>query len=802
MKRTRAVTQHAAHGGEECPPLAEVDSCNTEACPESIDCEVTSWMVWSPCTKTCGSGESTRTRTITVHPEHGGKACPDLTATTECNSCPCQVDCEEGGWDSWDSCTDSCGVHGVQHRQRRILTFPSEAKTCGTKEITLYHFTFDKHDDGFAFVNHVDENAWDSEGGSYSKTWKYWTLTLAGECRIQEYKGSMAWHVNNNRGTKAFDDVAVYQTAESLSPCTISTKDLLPIDATKFESCRLSLKVTDLDFNGQKKEESDFMCFEVLNNNGKTIANSETCQRDDIKRRRLESYTVLKNSRDKATTEWDADMHLEDHGEDENDVKERQITTKLRNGKENVRIMESADLPAKLLANGIKIKLSAVTNLHAEHWYADDLKVTCRRIVQYAEVVCGKQQHSNKKGCLNPGMKGKTEKHEVRCCSDTAKAGWTKHNDQCPYAESVVPRCFHNKNFAEAEAICAAEGARLCTADELKNDCTGGTGCMHDVDLIWTSTVPTVTVPAGRACGGKTQNQPCNRFACPVDCQVGDWTDFGICSLTCSAHGTKGTETRVRERLVDAGAGGQECPALTETRSCWGGECPIHCEVSAWSEWTTCTKSCTDGEDGVAGRHAHSRTIVRHAAHGGYVCPTLNEDLPCHEHLCPVDCEVGQWSGWAPYHKGGHNLKRTRPVLTPAAHGGVDCPATENLKIFHHQACNKEQTGEWSDCSKSCGTDGRRFRSHEFIKCSEHAALRLHIQYMHKGLCNIKQCETEEEAAQPHAEVYAPEIDSVAAADEMQLVESIGNWVPVTQEDVDAYGLTEQDQMQKFVPSS
>jgi len=194
-----------------------------------------------------------------------------------------------------------------------------------------------------------------------------------------------------------------------------------------------------LDFNGQKKEESDFMCFEVLNNNGKTIANSETCQRDDIKRRRLESYTVLKNSRDKATTEWDADMHLEDHGEDENDVKERQITTKLRNGKENVRIMESADLPAKLLANGIKIKLSAVTNLHAEHWYADDLKVTCRRIVQYAEVVCGKQQHSNKKGCLNPGMKGKTEKHEVRCCSDTAKAGWRSTTTSVPTLNLSCP---------------------------------------------------------------------------------------------------------------------------------------------------------------------------------------------------------------------------------------------------------------------------------------------------------------------------------------------------------------------------
>jgi len=47
--------------------------------------------------------------------------------------------------------------------------------------------------------------------------------------------------------------------------------------------------------------------------------------------------------------------------------------------------------------------------------------------------------------------------------------------------------CHHDKPLLEAEAICSDAGARLCTAAELRADCTRGTGCGHDVDLIWSS---------------------------------------------------------------------------------------------------------------------------------------------------------------------------------------------------------------------------------------------------------------------------------------------------------------------------
>ncbi|KAK8741130.1 hypothetical protein OTU49_002509, partial [Cherax quadricarinatus] len=55
------------------------------------DCRVSEWSEWSPCSKTCGIGEQTRTRTILKHARRGGKVCPVLDETTWCGSaraCP------------------------------------------------------------------------------------------------------------------------------------------------------------------------------------------------------------------------------------------------------------------------------------------------------------------------------------------------------------------------------------------------------------------------------------------------------------------------------------------------------------------------------------------------------------------------------------------------------------------------------------------------------------------------------------------------------------------------------------------
>mgnify|MGYP001321283409 CR=1 FL=1 len=95
---------------------------------------------------------------------------------------------------------------------------------------------------------------------------------------------------------------------------------------------------------------------------------------------------------------------------------------------------------------------------------------------------------------------------QVRCCSDAtddeapANTGWRKvslgastgMDPKLPLSDCSVWagsdadwECAKEKTFAEAEAICKAAGARLCTDVELEAGCTIGTGCSLDTELVW-----------------------------------------------------------------------------------------------------------------------------------------------------------------------------------------------------------------------------------------------------------------------------------------------------------------------------
>ncbi|MEZ5139735.1 MAG: hypothetical protein R2711_13505 [Acidimicrobiales bacterium] len=85
--RTRTVITPAANDGTPCPVLSQTDSCNTQPCP--VDCVVSAWSAWSPCSVECGGGTQSRTRTVTTFPAYGGTPCPTLVETNPCNTQPC-----------------------------------------------------------------------------------------------------------------------------------------------------------------------------------------------------------------------------------------------------------------------------------------------------------------------------------------------------------------------------------------------------------------------------------------------------------------------------------------------------------------------------------------------------------------------------------------------------------------------------------------------------------------------------------------------------------------------------------------
>jgi len=117
--RTRTVTQQPLFGGAGCGALIDTDTCPEQIeCPEP--CVVTSWGGWGACSKTCGAGTHTRTRTIHTPAKFGGECNDDLVMTQACQDRPCPIHCEVAAWSGYGNCNEPCGP-GIRTRTRGIL---------------------------------------------------------------------------------------------------------------------------------------------------------------------------------------------------------------------------------------------------------------------------------------------------------------------------------------------------------------------------------------------------------------------------------------------------------------------------------------------------------------------------------------------------------------------------------------------------------------------------------------------------------------------------------------------------------
>ena len=55
----------------------------------NVDCEVSSWVVPTECSASCGEGKKSRERRITTQPRGAGAKCPNLRESIKCNNGPC-----------------------------------------------------------------------------------------------------------------------------------------------------------------------------------------------------------------------------------------------------------------------------------------------------------------------------------------------------------------------------------------------------------------------------------------------------------------------------------------------------------------------------------------------------------------------------------------------------------------------------------------------------------------------------------------------------------------------------------------
>jgi hypothetical protein len=120
---------------------------------------------------------------------------------------------------------------------------------------------------------------------------------------------------------------------------------------------------------------------------------------------------------------------------------------------------------------------------------------------------------------------------------------------------------------------------------ECSVECGGG-------EMTMTREVVTPASNGGAECPIMIDKESCNMQPCPIDCVVGEWSDYGMCSAPCGG----GIMSRVRQPLTDAEHGGEPCGDLSETQECNVFACDMPCELDPeWTEWSPCSKECDTG---------------------------------------------------------------------------------------------------------------------------------------------------------------------------------------------------------------
>jgi len=114
---TRAVVVSPNSFGIVCPALTNKKKCNQMKCP--VDCKMSQWTGWDDCTKECEGGVQSQTRAIITKPKNGGKFCDTVQESRSCNTESCDRDCDLASWIDWSPCSMSCGG-GLQTRHKTV----------------------------------------------------------------------------------------------------------------------------------------------------------------------------------------------------------------------------------------------------------------------------------------------------------------------------------------------------------------------------------------------------------------------------------------------------------------------------------------------------------------------------------------------------------------------------------------------------------------------------------------------------------------------------------------------------------
>jgi len=665
QQRTRTVQQAAANGGAPCALAGQTRLCNTEACPS--DCKMSVWGPWSKCTKSCAGGVTTRTRSVVQDVIFGGSVCPKSSETQSCNTKPCPVDCVHGAWSQFSACTKSCGT-GKQFRVRNILQDAQYGgRTCGVTHVSTTCNTV-------ACPVNCEVTSW----GALSKCskvcgwgWQVHTRSIA----VQPANGGTACPKLQQSHPCSNGPCPVHCTVTPFNvwgPCSKSCSSGIQHRKRTVVSHALS---------------GGYACPYL---NEKRACNTQACPLD---------------CKVGAWGAWGACSKKCGGGIQS---RARQIINYAGHGG-----VKCGSVKDSQRCNRHSCPVNCVTG----NWYSFG---SCSK-------TCGTGSQTYKRavlvlpanGGVSCGVLSKTSSCNAKACPvDCTATRWgavssctkscgstgirTRTRSQITAAKNGGKPCgvlaqTYTCNRAACPVNCVL--AKYSAWSVCTHKCGGG-------EQTSTRKVAVNTAFGGKACGRTTRSQMCNMQTCPVDCVISEWADdmVGYCSKTCGA----GTKPQVRYINVNSNFGGKACSKdLKRVVACNQKACPIDCKLTAFSAWSKCTKSCNKGTT------TRSRKAVTLPGFGGAKCAHLSETYHCNYLACPVDCVAGSWSPWTACSKtcGTGYQQRSRRV-SKSAFGGQACAGG----TYESKACNSSPCPidcvftafeKWSACSRTCGVGSR-----------------------------------------------------------------------------------------------
>jgi len=156
------------------------------------------------------------------------------------------------------------------------------------------------------------------------------------------------------------------------------------------------------------------------------------------------------------------------------------------------------------------------------------------------------------------------------------------------------------------------------TDGECSKDCEGGTQERTRSILAHREN--------GTHCPPMVQKQDCNLQHCPVDCEVGVWSEWTACTAGCGG----GVRSRIRQKKVPPKYDGEDCPETEQTVPCNVGRCNSDCVLGEWGAWTACSKACDTG-------HRERRRGVEVDARGDGTCPQADSEARLIFEECNTD---------------------------------------------------------------------------------------------------------------------------------------------------------------------